>query len=54
MLWKEETPGRVNFSKKKDNMKWIEAKVFFESDEPSWAMEIISDIFTLSIPRGLS
>jgi hypothetical protein len=26
-------------------MKWIEAKVFFESDEPSWAMEIISDIF---------
>jgi ribosomal protein L11 methyltransferase len=26
-------------------MKWIEAKVFFESDEPSWAMEMISDVF---------
>jgi ribosomal protein L11 methyltransferase len=34
-------------------MKWIEAKVFFESDEPSWAMEIISDIFSELHTQGV-
>jgi ribosomal protein L11 methyltransferase len=34
-------------------MKWIEAKVFFESDEPSWAMEIISDIFNQLHTQGV-
>jgi ribosomal protein L11 methyltransferase len=34
-------------------MKWIEAKVFFESDEPSWAMEIISDIFNELHTQGV-
>ncbi len=34
-------------------MKWIEAKVFFESDEPSWAMEIISNIFNELHTQGV-
>jgi ribosomal protein L11 methyltransferase len=34
-------------------MKWIEARVFFESDEPSWAMEIISDIFNELHTKGV-
>jgi ribosomal protein L11 methyltransferase len=34
-------------------MKWIEAKVIFESDEPSWAIEIISDIFAALHTQGV-
>jgi len=34
-------------------MKWIEARVFFESDEQSWAMEIISDIFNELHTQGV-
>jgi ribosomal protein L11 methyltransferase len=34
-------------------MKWIEAKVFFECDEPSWAMEIVSNIFSELHTQGV-
>jgi ribosomal protein L11 methyltransferase len=34
-------------------MEWIEAKVFFESDEPFWAIEIISDIFNELHTQGV-
>lgn len=34
-------------------MKWIEAKVFFECDEPSWATEIISNIFSELHTQGV-
>ena len=34
-------------------MKWIETKVFIESDEPSWALEIIADIFNELHTQGV-
>ncbi len=44
--------GKI-FQRRKTYMKWIEARVFFESDEPSWAMEIISDIFNELHTKGV-
>lgn len=34
-------------------MKWIEAKVFFEAEEPSWALELICDIFRDLCTQGI-
>jgi ribosomal protein L11 methyltransferase len=34
-------------------MKWIEAKVFFEAEEPSWALELICDIFRNLCTQGI-
>ncbi|MFO8083923.1 MAG: 50S ribosomal protein L11 methyltransferase [Desulfobacterales bacterium] len=34
-------------------MRWIEAKVFFEADEPFWGLEIISNIFQDLCTQGV-
>ena len=34
-------------------MKWIETKVFIESDQPSWALEVIADIFNELHTQGV-